>query len=120
MLRLVITAIISFLISFGAISKSQEVSSLLNHMNQDHVSHSHDTHETHEHDHKHSERTNKTENDHSHHFDLSLLTQIFTFDNYQTDALSCPLTISDVLTPFANTTLFLFRYSFSIFRPPIA
>lgn len=85
MLRFVITVIISLLISFGAIAKSQKVSSLMNHVIPDHVSHSHDGHDKshHHHHHKHSHTEDK---EHSHHFDFSVLTQVFTVDNYPSDA----------------------------------
>lgn len=121
MLRLVITAIISLLISFGAISKSHKISRLLNHVTQDHVSHSHDHHGHHHHHHKHShKKSKKGEKEHSHHFDFSLLVQALSFESYHADTEVRPLLSVEVLPPFTNATLLLCRYSFSIFRPPIA
>lgn len=118
MLRFIIIATISLLISFGAISKSQKFSSLLNHVTQDHIVHSHDHHENHHH--KHSDKKTNNEKNHSHDLDLSLLTQVFTVEIYKTDAIIRPLSVTDVLAPFANISLLPGKYSFSIFRPPIA
>lgn len=121
MLRLLITAIISFLISFGAISKSQKVSSLLNHVTQDHGAHTHDHHGEHHHKHSHK-KTKKTDNDHkehSHHFDFSLLVHVLSFEKDQNGKIVIPPFITKLLVPINNSSLLLSSYSFSIFRPPI-
>lgn len=122
MLRLMITATISLLISFGAISKIKKVSSLLNHMSQDHVAHSHDNHGNHHHhhSHKHSNNTKTDHNEHSHNFELSLLAQFFTNENSHTHTLIAPPVIDEALLPITHITLLFGRYSLSIFRPPIA
>lgn len=120
MLRLIMTATISLLISFGAISKSKSFSILVNHLTQDHASLSHDIHEHHHHHtHKHSKNTNN-EKEHSHHLDLSLLVQFFTFEPYQNNTVIIPSSVGEVLVPLSPKTLLLTRYSLSIFRPPIA
>jgi len=120
MLRLIVTAAISILISFGAISKSQKLSNLLNHVTQDHASHSHDHHEKHHHSHKNSKNKKSSEKNHSHQFDLSLLSQFFTFESNQANTVVIHSSIGEELLPIFHTSLVLGRYSLSIFRPPIA
>lgn len=122
MLRLMVIAFFSLLISFGAISKSQKVSSLLNHMTQDHLTHSHDSHDhhTHKHSHKHSKKSPGSKKEHTHYYDLSLLAQVFTAEGYPTQALALPTLTGEVSPPTSSSRLLITRYIFAIFRPPIA
>lgn len=115
MLRLVITAIISFLISFGAISKSQKVSTLLNHVTHDH----HEDHH-HNHSHKKTKKTDSEHQEHTHHFDFSLLVHVLIFEKDQNGKMVIPPQMTKIVVPVSSSFLFLSSYSFSIFRPPIA
>ena len=122
MLRFILATTISFLITFGAVSKNDQVSSLLNHVANDHIAHSHGEHDEHTHHHKHEKQEqNKSETqDHSHQLEFSLLSQFLHIEKIQSgETITSPLR-GLVVLPFSSSSIILSNYSFSIFRPPIA
>lgn len=122
MTRLVLTTLISFLISFGAISKNILASELIKHVTTEHIDHSH----THDHKHvAHDHHSDSPEEDstqpiHSHSFEMSFLTvslNVLTFQNLSISTNS--IKIKKKIESF-ETCLDISHFSKSVFRPPIA
>jgi hypothetical protein len=122
MLRLVITSIICMLVSFGTISRSHRANNFLNHLTDKHASllHSDHAHHHHEHSHKHEKSSNEKDKGHTHHLDLSLVSQAIHIERLSYDDIAPPLVFIGVFIPLADVPLLLSDFSFSIFRPPIA
>lgn len=128
MTRLVLTTFISFLISFGAISKNVLASELIKHVTTEHIDHSH----THDHSHvAHDHHSDSTEESgqpeegtaqpiHSHSFEMSFLTvslNVLTNQNLAIPTNS--IKIKKKIESF-ETCLDISHFSKSVFRPPIA
>ena len=126
MTRLVLTTLISFLISFGAISKNALASELIKHVTTEHVDHSHNhKHVAHDHHSDSTQESGQPEEDstqpiHSHSFEMSFLTvslNVLTFQNLSisTNSIKIKKKIESV-----ETCLDISHFSKSVFRPPIA
>lgn len=122
MIRLVLTTIIAVLISFGAISKNNQASVLLNHVTEEHHehmdshSHKHVTH--HDHHSEDSEETNPQSN-HSHSFDMSVLAlSLIEISSHHISFAALIVQIEQKIE--SNETNFSIRnFSSTVFRPPI-
>lgn len=119
MVRILIFATFSVLISFGAFSKTQTITKLLGHVVEDHVAHSHDA-DDHHHDHGHDDSDEPDDRDHSHDFDLSYLSQVSAFESITTEKILITFQFSEMLKHFEYFLRPISNFTFSIFRPPIA
>lgn len=120
MIRLLVTTIISFMISFGAISNSLQASELMNHVTEDHHEHSHSQdHHVHD-DEDTSDETPPNDESHSHSYELSLLTQILNFKLVSFKNVNPSPIVKEIQEPSFDRLLILQSFSFAIFRPPIA
>lgn len=125
MLRLVMTSILCMLVSFGVMARSSKANALFNHVSEHHVTgaHSHEHRHDHdqvEHSHENSEKPHHQANNHSHQFELSLLTQAIHVDNQNPIEISTSVISYIAQTPTHETPVPLSDFTFSIFRPPIA
>jgi ABC-type Zn2+ transport system substrate-binding protein/surface adhesin len=121
MLRVVVTVLISFLISFGAVSKSIQTSKLLNHIATKHAPHS----QMHDHSHTHThfgkdDQKKESSKKHSHEFDFSFSGQTMNFKAVSIENFVRPQQINSRETTHLYLLLIAKTFSLSIFRPPIS
>lgn len=122
MIRLVLATILCLLVSFGAISKNQQASKLLNHVSQEHHEHQHShghKHVTH-HDHHADDSDEPSQPNHSHNLEMSLLVFSMTASPTNNASIVSPLILIEKKIESTQVDLNLCHFSSAVFRPPIA
>lgn len=115
MIRLAPMTIISLLISFGAISKNDQASKLLNHVTEEHHEHVHG----HKHHSDDSEDTT-TKPHHSHAFELSVLALSMSFISSQHISFSAFIVKIEQKIENLQCHLNVCHFTSAVFRPPIS
>jgi ABC-type nickel/cobalt efflux system permease component RcnA len=122
MLRMILSIILSFVVVLGFASKELKASELMNHVNEEHVTHSHDhdhSH-THKHDHENSNDKKSDAKDHSHLYDISALNPVWNFKLTKFESLKIDFIVRELLLVCMESNLLTKNFPLSIFRPPIS
>lgn len=128
MFRLMFTTTICLLISFGAISKNQQASKIINHVSQEHHKHQHSIGHKHVAHHDHhtddSDNTSQPEEEttppnHSHTLELSLLAFPMSVNSSQNFSTVLPMLIEQKIES-SLIDLNICHFTSTVFRPPIA
>ena len=105
MVRLIVSFFLSSFVFFGAISKNLLASELLNHLNTEHVNHEH--------------RSDKTQANHSHSFEMSQLTLSLNLFSPHGLSVGIKSFSIDLKIECYVTDLNICHFSSAVFRPPI-
>lgn len=125
MLRMILSIILSFVVVLGFASKELKASELMNHVNEEHVTHSHDHSHSHTHHHDHhddedEENEDDTTKDHSHLYDISALNPVWNIKPTQFESVEINFVLRELQTLSMESSLLLKNIPLSIFRPPIS
>jgi hypothetical protein len=120
MLRMFLSIILTLFVVLGFASKELKASELMNHMNEEHVTHSHDHSHTHKHNHKNTDDEKSDAKDHSHLYDISALNPVWNFKLVKFESLKIDFIVRELLLISMDTNLLTKNFPLSIFRPPIS
>jgi ABC-type Zn2+ transport system substrate-binding protein/surface adhesin len=121
MFRMIFSLILSSIVVFGFASKELKTSELMNHVNEEHVTHSHDHGHSHSHNHDHEKTQDQKSDaeDHSHLYDISALNPVWNFKPLKFESLKIIFAVSELQAISMEQNLLLKNVPLSIFRPPI-
>jgi hypothetical protein len=105
MARLLVSIFLSSFVFFGAMSKNLLASELLNHLKTEHVNHEH--------------RSDKTQENHSHSFEMFQLTLSLNLFSPQGLSIAVKPFLADLKIESYVTDLNICHFSSTVFRPPI-